>query len=197
MLLLAGACKKNEEQPVKKYALITEASTAKWKGFLRSGYFNEGTLSVSCENIQVANGVVRSGTFKMPLSSLKNINLPTDGLKEQLIHHLQSPDFFNMALYPNLTFRISSVQSYKGGHPYAVANANYAVTGDLTMLGQSHAISFPAAIVLTGKDMDVAAKIKVDRTQWGMHYAADPSLPDSLHILPDMEIELKLKGVKQ
>lgn len=197
LLLLAGACKKDEEQPVKKYALITESSTAHWKGFLRTGYFNEGTLSVSCENIQVANGVVRSGTFKMPLSTLKNLNLPTEELKIQLIHHLQSPDFFNMVLYPSLTFRISKVENYSGSGPDAIAGANYSVTGDLTMLGQPHSISFPARITTEGKEIKIDAFVKVDRTAWGMNYAADPTLPDSLHILPKMEIELNLKANRQ
>lgn len=197
LLLLAGACKKNEEQPVKKYVLVADSSTAHWKGFLRNGYFNEGTLQVECPNIQVANGVVRSGTFKMPLSSLKNLNLPTEDLKEQLIHHLQSPDFFNMALHPNVTFRISSVQQYSGGNPEAVLDANYSVTGDLTLLGKPLAISFPARIHTEGKDMRIAAFIKVDRTQWGMNYASADSLADDQYIMPEMEIQLQLKAEQQ
>lgn len=192
MLLFAAACKKTKEEPVKKYVVVTESSTARWKGFLRNGQFNEGTLQVSCPNIQVANGMVRSGTFKMPLSSLQNLNLPTTDLKEQLIHHLQSPDFFHMLLYPDLTFRISSVEKYSGGNPQAIAGANYTVTGDLTMLGQPQSVAFPARVTMEGKDMRVAALVQVDRSRWGMNYANDPALPEDKHILPGIDIELDI-----
>ncbi|MVM41678.1 hypothetical protein GO730_35090 [Spirosoma sp. HMF3257] len=68
----------------------------------------------------------------MPLSSIKNVNLPTDSLKQLLIHHLQSEDFFNMALYPDLSYTITRVAPYNGSG--GVAGANYQVN---TMSGDS------------------------------------------------------------
>lgn len=198
VLLLATACKKDEATTTPQtYQLVADSSTARWKGFQRTGYFNEGSLRVEGKDIRVENGVVTGGTFQMPLSSLVNFNLPLDSLKHLLIHHLQSPDFFNMALHPNLTYEIKRTEKYSGKDTTAVAGANYTVYGNLTMLGKPLEVAFPARITLTEKRMQVAAKMAVDRTRWGMNYAADPALPDDKYILPNMQIELTLQGERK
>lgn len=198
VLLLATACKKDEATThPQTYQLVTDSSTARWKGFQRTGYFNEGSLRVEGKDIRVENGMVTGGTFQMPLSSLVNFNLPLDSLKHLLIHHLQSPDFFNMALHPNLTYEIKRTEKYSGKDTTAIAGANYTVYGNLTMLGKPLEVTFPARITLTDKRMQVAAKVVVDRTRWGMNYAADPALPDDKYILPNMQIELALQGERK
>ncbi|HUC82682.1 MAG TPA: YceI family protein [Flavisolibacter sp.] len=190
-LLLLTSCKKNETNS-ENYQLVAGASVAKWKGFLRTGYFNEGSLNVESENIRMSGDLVKSGTFVMPLSSIENFNLPTEALKEQLIHHLQSADFFNMVLHPNLSFTIENVKYHSDNDPESIADANFFVSGQLTMLGKSLPVSFPARIEKNGNQLHIAAKLKVDRTKWGMNYAADPALPDDQYILPEIEIELDL-----
>ena len=190
-LLLVTSCKKNETN-VEKYRLVSGASVAKWKGFLRTGYFNEGSIAVESQDMEMSNDLVKKGTFVMPLSSLKNFNLPTDALKEQLIHHLQSPDFFNMVLHPNISFTIENVKYHSDNDPEAVQGANFLVSGQLSILGKPLPVSFPARINKNGDQLLVAAKLKVDRTKWGINFASDPSLPDSDYILPEMEIELQL-----
>lgn len=185
---LWSACKKD---PVtQKYALTTEASTATWKGYQRTGYFNEGTVNVQSLNLEVKNGTVSAGSFEMPLSSLKNLNLPTDSLKGVLIHHLKTADFFNMALYPNLSFSIKSVKAYNGSIP----GANYTVEGSFTMLGKAVDISFPAKIDISNKQLVLDANFTIDRTRWGMMYGAADTLPDDKHIKPGVDIHLQLSG---
>ncbi len=196
-MLLFAACKKNDAPQTLQYQLVADSSRATWRGYLRTGYFNEGSILVESQNIQVTNGKVESGSFQMPLSGLKNFNLPTDSLKELLIHHLQSPDFFNMALHPNLSFKIGAVTGYSGGVPGAVAGANYTVKGELSILGKPLEISFPARISISGNKLYVAASLKVDRTRWGMTYASDPALPDEQYIMPEMAIELNLQGIRK
>lgn len=189
-LLLMASCNKKEH--VKTYHLVNNVSVAKWKGFLRTGYYNEGSIAVQSDDIHVQDGMVKSGSFEMPLSSLENFNLPTEELKEQLIHHLQSADFFNMVLHPNISYTIQNVQSSSTNDPEAIPGANYLVSGHLNMLGKSLPVNFPARIQPAGNKLSIAAIVKVDRTKWGITYASDPSLPEDQHILPDMEIELDL-----
>lgn len=175
---------------------LDKTSVAEWKGYLKTGYFNEGTIEVESNSLVIEAGKVKSGAFTLPLTSIVNLNLPTDELKHQLVHHLQSADFFNMALHPNVTFEIMSVAPFTGGGPGVVAGANFEVTGHLTLLGKSNPVTFPARIDLNGDSFQLEATTTIDRTLWGMNYATEPGLPDDASIKPGIEIHLKLSGKK-
>jgi polyisoprenoid-binding protein YceI len=176
------------------YELDATKSVAQWKGYLKTGTFNEGTIAVQSDNILVKDGKVTSGTFTIPMSSLINLNLPTEELKQQLIHHLQSADFFDMAMHPNARFEISQVSAYTGGSENAVTGANFQVSGSLIILGKSNPVVFPANIQLAGERLTVEGKVKFDRTKWGITYATDPELPDENFIEPMVDVHLKLEG---
>jgi polyisoprenoid-binding protein YceI len=189
-------CKHDSVEPtVDAYKLDDKKSVAEWKGSLRTGYFNEGAITVKSDQLLVQDGKVTGGSFTIPVSSIVNFNLPTEELKEQLTHHLQSADFFNMALHPNITYAITSITPYTGKE--GVAGANYQVNGDLTMLGKTNAVAFPARIQVENGQLAVEATLSVDRTKWGINYATDPNLPDEGYIMPAIGIHLKLAGSKQ
>ena len=182
----------SDEPTAENYQLDEQKSVAEWKGYLRTGYFNEGAITVKSDRLIVKDGQVTGGSFTIPLSSIVNFNLPVDSIKQQLIHHLQSPDFFDMAMHPNLTYVITSVQLYNGSE--GVPGATHLVGGELTMLGRSNLVEFPARIGLSNGQLTVDATLKVDRTKWGMNYAVDPNLPADQNILADIDIHLKLTG---
>jgi polyisoprenoid-binding protein YceI len=178
------------------YALDETASIAEWKGYLRTGFFNEGSIAVESQNLTVREGKVHSGSFTIPLASIVNFNQPTEELRHALVHHLQSPDFFNMALHPNLEFNITGVTPYSGSGDGIIDGANFLVSGNLTMLGKPVSISFPAKIDISGNLFRAEGTLKVDRTQWGINFATDPALPDEQAIKNDISIRLNLTGHK-
>jgi polyisoprenoid-binding protein YceI len=193
---LVWNCKPGPVDPtVDAYRLDDTKSVAEWKGSLRTGYFNDGAVTVKSDQLMVQDGKVTGGSFTIPVSSIVNFNLPTDAVKQQLVHHLQSADFFNMALHPNITYAITSVTPYSGGE--GVAGANYQVNGNLTILGKTEALNFPAKIQVMNNQLAAEATLKVDRTKWGVNYASDSSLPDENYIMPNIDIHLKLAGNKQ
>ena len=175
---------------------LNNNSVATWKGYLKTGYFNEGTIDVKSESLIVRDGKVAAGSFTIPVSSIINSNLPTEELKEQLVHHLQSADFFDMALHPNVTFNISGVTPYSGSKEGDVAGANFMVNGSLKILGKENPIQFPAKIDVAGNLLSVEGNIKIDRTSWGMNYATDPSAPAENYIEPVIDVHLYLRGGK-
>ncbi|MCF0069169.1 YceI family protein [Dyadobacter sp. CY261] len=191
---LFTACTDHEVPTATNYHL-DETSVAEWKGYLKTGYFNEGSMEVESNSLVIEGGKVKSGSFTLPLASIVNFNLP-DEVKHQLIHHLQSADFFNMALHPNVTFEIMSVSSYSGSAAGVVSGANYEVTGHLTLLGKSNPITFPARIDLNGDSFKLEALTQFDRTLWGMNYGTEPGLPDDASIKPGIDVHLKLSGKK-
>ncbi|GAB3897311.1 hypothetical protein GCM10028803_15670 [Larkinella knui] len=186
-------CTNDHLDPALDTYRLDETSVAIWKGSLRTGYFNEGAITVQSDLLTVKDGKVTGGSFTIPVSSIVNYNLP-DSLKHQLVHHLQSADFFNMALHPTITYTITSLAPYAGGA--GIPGANYQVNGNLTMLGTTHPVNFPAKINLAANQLSVEATLTVDRTRWGITFSSDPALPDAQYILPDIDIHLKLAGNK-
>jgi polyisoprenoid-binding protein YceI len=176
---------------------LNPQSVAEWKGFLKTGYFNNGTIQVASDDILVQDGKVKGGSFTIPVSSIVNLNLPTEQIKEQLVHHLQSPDFFNMVLHPDVTYKIKDISPYSGAKPGEVSGANYWVNGDLTMLGKTHAMPFPAKIVIAGNLLSVEGLVKFDRTKWGITFATAPDLAPENYIEPLVEVHLQLSGEKK
>ncbi|WP_353720430.1 YceI family protein [Dyadobacter sp. 676] len=196
LAILSGSCTDHDEPTTSSNFHLDETSVAEWKGYLKTGYFNEGSIDVESNSLVIEAGKVKSGSFTLPLASIANFNLPTDELKHQLIHHLQSADFFNMALHPNVTFEILSVAPYSGSGAGTVSGANFEVTGHLTLLGKSNPVTFPARIDVNGDSFKLEALTQFDRTLWGMNYATEPGLPDDASIKPGIDVHLKLSGKK-
>ncbi len=90
------------------YALDTEKSVVEWSGSSPK-VTHQGSFEVTCEGIEVVDGQVKSGTFVIPIASIKNFDLPK-AIKPVLLKHLKSEDFFNLALFPEAKFNITEVK---------------------------------------------------------------------------------------
>ena len=189
-------CTDHDLQDSARFTLNPQ-SVAEWKGSLKTGYFNNGTINVESDDIKVENEIVSGGSFTIPVSSIINLNLPTEQVKEQLVHHLQSPDFFNLALHPNVTYDITNISPYSDAKEGGAAGANYLVNGTLMILGKKNPVSFPAKITVAGNLLSVEANVKFDRTKWGITYASDPDLAPENYIEPLIEVHLQLSGSKK
>ncbi|PSR56870.1 YceI family protein [Adhaeribacter arboris] len=180
------------KDPVKyNYTLNTDKSIVEWSG-ASPKVTHQGSFEVTCEGIEVVDGQVKSGTFVIPIASIKNFDLPK-ALKPVLLKHLKSEDFFNLALYPEAKFSITEVMPLNSVPEGAVTGAKAQVTGDFTLLGKTNSITFPAKIDLLENNLAVEATFMLDRTQWGMNHAADPELKNR-HIYPEVAIHLKVAG---
>jgi YceI-like domain len=183
---LLGSCKKDKHSTI-VYELHSNESVAEWKGYLKTGYFNSGAIGVSSTSLKTVDGKVVSGSFALPLITLVNYNLEKPAEKLELINHLKTADFFNIALYPEITFEITNVTPASTG-------GNFNVTGNLSMVGKSLPVTFPATITISDKRITVDANLKVDRTKWGINFAASAELPDDKRIMPEIDIHLQLLG---
>lgn len=79
----------------------------------------------------------------------------------KLTNHLKSPDFFGVKSNPTAKFVSTKVER---------SAADYKITGELTMCGQTKSVTFPAQIAVKGDALTIASKFTIDRTQWGMSY---------------------------
>jgi polyisoprenoid-binding protein YceI len=80
--------------------------------------------------------------------------------------HLNSPDFFDTRQFPTATFKTTAVE------PTGQEN-EVNVQGELTLLGVSKPIEFPAMVTWTDNTMSLKAEFAIDRTDFGMSFAPD------------------------
>ena len=109
-----------------------------------------------------------AGTVTVPDGDITKltvaIDIETDSLfsdDNKLTGHLKTADFFDVKNQPKATFKSTKIE--KG-------DKTYTVTGELTLLGKTKTVSFPATITATGEALSVSASFTIDRTEWGMTY---------------------------
>lgn len=186
LIICVGVSACGSRESVRQYTVDTSASAVEWKGYLKDGNGNNGTVQLEGGLSATPDGEITGGTFTMPLSSLININLPSDEVKAQLIHHLQSADFFNSAAHPAVGFTIVSMTSVQE------LPDTYQAKGELTILGKSLPVDFPVKVNFHDNQVEVTGATSIDRTRWGMNYASDPDAADGMYVKPEIDVQFKL-----
>ena len=137
-----------------EYALTGSNTTIKFVGTKPNGKHEGGFKTVT------GKATVGDDLSELKISLEIDANsLYSDNAK--LTTHLKSPDFFGVKSNPKAKFVSTKVE--KDG-------AEYKITGDLTMCGETKSVTFPAQIAVKGDALTITSKAKIDRTQWGMTY---------------------------
>ena len=112
---------------------------------------------------------------------------------ENLVGHLKSPDFFDAAAFPDMSFKSTSVAPQRAGH--------LKVTGDLTIRGTSRPVTLDVEVLGTGKDpwgnqrTGFLAKGRIDRTDFGLKW--NQALETGgLLVSHDIDLELDIEAVE-
>lgn len=99
--------------------------------------------------------------------------------------HLRGDDFFKVEEFPEMTFASTSVEP--------TGDTTATVTGDLTMLGQTHPVTLDVtfnqagAHPFSGKYVaGFSATGTLDRTQWGMEYGV-PAIGKDITLMIEAE----------
>src|SRR4029079_16411850 len=139
-----------------KYALTGENTKVTFVGKKAKGK-HEGGFKTLSGHATIADGDPTKLTAEVTIDTE---SLYSDDTK--LTGHLKNADFFDVKNHPKATFKVTKVEK---------AGKGYTVTGDLTMLGKTKPVSFPATI--TEKDgvlTVISSTFAIDRTQWGMNF---------------------------
>lgn len=155
-----------------------------------------GTVKLASGSLEVDGKKLTGGAFSIDMTTIKDTDITMESMNEKLTGHLKSEDFFSVEKYPNAHFKITKVA------PVDKAKAgedNYYISGDLTIKGISHEISFPAQVKIEGEQAEANALIEVDRTKWDIKYraaiigtAADKIIDDTFTI----DLKLVANGSK-
>jgi len=168
-----------------KLTIDPAASKITWGGEMLGLYSHEGAISLKDGSVALKDGKVVTGSFTIDMNSIK----PTDANYTEekghtagdLIGHLSSPDFFDVANNPTATFAITSV------------NGNTA-SGNLTVRGKTNPETVEITnIALDGENVKLSGKLKFNRQNYGVAFA----MPVKDKVLgDDITINVELVGKK-
>jgi len=102
----------------------------------------------------------------------------------RLEQHLKSPDFFDVARFPEATFRSTSIAL--GG----ANGATHTVTGDLTIHGHTKSLALPVTIEVDAGAVTARSEVTLDRRDFGLVY---PGMPDDL-IRDEVVLRISLRA---
>lgn len=177
------------------FMVDTADSEIRFEGY-GVGKKHPGRFRVSSGSATVSNGKVTGGSFVINMKSLK-LDEEGDMFQNKLKPHLMSGDFFDVEKFSESKFEITSVEPYErtDKDTSVVDGANFRVSGNFTLKGETKNITFPAKIDLDGNTLKAKADFDIDRTQWKMNYGNDKTLGDKF-ISERVNVEFDIKGTK-
>ncbi|HXJ58127.1 MAG TPA: YceI family protein [Candidatus Dormibacteraeota bacterium] len=143
--------------------VIRPGSTLQFTGSKVTGSHNGGFTNFS-GTLPVSGGkIVGNPTIQIDMAS-------TWADVDRLTGHLKSPDFFDVAKFPQSSFAVTSVEP-------PGPDGKSKVTGNLTLHGVTKSIAFPATIQVSDEAATVKADFAINRKDFGIVY---PGKPDDL-----------------
>ena len=164
-------------------------STVEWIGF-KVASFHEGAVNIQKGMLMIDHGTLVGGQFSIDMTSITCTDLKPEEGGDKLVGHLKNKDFFNVEKFPLATITITRAVKGDGN--------SYKILADLTIKGIKHPVTFPAKVTINGLNFSATAKIKIDRTKWGIEYKSGnffENLGDYL-IKDEIEFDVYLLSVK-
>jgi polyisoprenoid-binding protein YceI len=158
----------NDRLPDGNYQVDREASYVGWTG-RNANVGHNGVVRLKSGDVNIRGGII-SGSFVLDMDSIVNFNLQDDSLRQVLIDHLKSDDFFFVEQFPDVNFSLVRAQPIVHARP---GSANYQVEGKLNLRGIDGDLLFEAVIEnLADGALAAEAHFDLDRTRWGVIYGS-------------------------
>ena len=137
-----------------------------WTGS-KVGGTHTGGLKLSSGSVDVDGDKITGGKFTIDMASMTCTDLDAEG-GAKLVGHLSSPDFFDVAKFPQAMFEITKVTALSGN-----PDANAMVYGNLTMKDITKQIGFKANAKVGPNGVSVSTgDFTIDRTDFGIQYGS-------------------------
>ena len=167
------------------YFVNTSASTVTWSGTKIIGGGHNGTVGIFKGKITVEEGTITSGVLVIDMNSIANTDLEDADQRGNLVGHLSSADFFDVANHPFATFTVTSHIQGK-------------LSGNLELKGVSREIAMPLTMTEADGKVLASGSVVIDRTQWGVEYGStlgDATLGDNMEIGFNLEASPKMEEI--
>ncbi len=176
------------------YTINTDASVINWEGYKPGQYGHLGTIKLTSGQLTLKDGTPESGSFVIDMNSLDETTIEDPEKKAKLEGHLKSGDFFEVEKFPTGAFEMTGVAPLEGN-----ADANYTLTGNLTLKDSTKSITIPAMVTVGEGEVTVSTpEFSINRTEWGIVFNSGVigTLKDNL-IADDVKLKITLAGNTQ
>jgi polyisoprenoid-binding protein YceI len=180
-------------------ALATTAQAGTWKS---DPMHSKASFSVKHMMVSTVRGELGAITSTIELDdkdlTKSKIDASIDVTKintsvEKRDTHLKSPDFFDVAKFPNMTFKSTKIEK---------AGDKYKVTGDLTIKDKTKSVVLDATISPEVANpfskvptRGVSATTKINREDWGLTWNM-PVGTDGVVVSKEVQIDLDVEYTK-
>ena len=166
------------------FKVNTDKSKLEWVGKKVTGQ-HDGTVLIKSGSLETDGKTISGGNFVIDMTSIKVLDIKDPEYNGKLQGHLESDDFFSVSSHPEAKFVLTQAEKRE---------KDYLITGDLTIKGITHSISFPANIVLKNSGFIADADFTIDRTKWDIKYGSGSFFSDlgDKTINDDIEFSLYL-----
>ena len=191
------SCKNEKKTEVKEKVIVVKSasginnvdvttSVLNWKGSKPTGDHN-GTVSLKSGGLLVENGKITAGEFIVDMNTIVNLDMKGKKGATNIVNHLKSADFFEVAAYPTAKFVITKVEENAG---------KLAVTGNLNIKDVTKSITIPATLSeVDGSYIFKSENFNIDRADFNVKYKSKKffdNLKDKfVNDLVEMSFEVK------
>lgn len=170
-------------------SLDPESSTIMWRGYkIGETGAHYGTINIKESQIAMAEGMPQAGKVIIDMTSINNQDITEPDKIKKLEGHLKSPEFFNVAEYPQAMIEITGIEPMEGN----MAN----IHGNLTIKGITHEIMFPATVMMKDGQMTTKAMFTFDRSMYNVKWGSKsfPEMLGEVVVSDDIQLYLDLKS---
>jgi polyisoprenoid-binding protein YceI len=173
------------------YNLDEERSTVYWEGS-KPGGRHFGEIEVVSGSASTDGDLITGGTFEIDMRSIVNQDIGNEGMRDRLVGHLKSEDFFHVDEFPSAYFRITGAEPGSEGEQI--------ISGDLTIRGSTHPLKFAAEISMDDRMIHATTgEIRLDRTLWNVNHMSRSVFAElkDRYISDEMIVKLDIHFARQ
>jgi len=171
----------------KKYTADPAATVIDWKGDKKIGSFHVGTIDLKSGWLNVEGNALTGGEFLVDMTSIKNSDVKDEKMRERLVGHLKSDDFFGVEKYPLSKLVITGSSKLEGGKAL--------VKGNLTVKEATHPVEFTVTESKEGTVFTYSAEIVFDRSLYEVRFGSGKFFSNLGDNAINDEIKLNVKLV--
>ena len=148
----------------KKLTADPSATVIDWKGDKKIGSFHVGTIDLKSGWLNVEGNSLTGGEFVVDMNSIKNSDVKDENMRQRLVGHLKSDDFFGVEKFPVSKLVITGSSKFEGGKAV--------VKGSLTIKEATHPVEFTVTETKGGEVSTYTADIVFDRSLYDVRFGS-------------------------
>jgi len=145
------------------YKAQADKTVIYWHGE-KVGGEHDGSIKLKSGELVISGNKPVSGYVIIDMTTITNSDISNDGMRERLVNHLKSDDFFGVETYPEARFDISGSEVSNGG--------SIKLKGTITIKGISKPMEFVSSMESADGSLVFKGHMEIDRTLFDVRFGS-------------------------